>query len=249
MNWLTYDGTDLRDFGVYISGNGTFNAPERDITSIAVPGRNGDLTIDNGRYKNIKVKYPAFIVEEFADNIGAMREYLSSKVGYYRLEDTYAPDEYRMARVSGGITAKPLDELIAGNFDLSFDCKPQRYLKSGEEWISVNANVSPSASLFNSTRQRALPLIKVTSAVQMPDTVVIIIGAVQITLALPAFETIYVDCEMQEAYLNADMSGNANAYLTLDDDVFPYLDEGNNAITITANYLSAIQIQPRWWRL
>lgn len=244
MNWLTYDGTDLRDFGVYISGNGTFNAPERDITSIAIPGRNGDLTIDNGRYKNIKVKYPAFIVEEFADNIGAMREYLSSKVGYYRLEDTYAPDEYRMARVSGGITAKPIDELIAGNFDLTFNCMPQRYLKSGEDWISVESG----DTIYNPTMQRALPLIKITGSSSGQATVVLQIGAVQITVRVPMYTTMYIDCAMQEAYrFNTSTSMNSN--LTLDDGIFPYLDPGDNAISFTSTKTVTMQIQPRWWRL
>lgn len=242
MNWLTYDGTDLRDFGVYISGNGTFNAPERDIISIAIPGRNGDLTIDNGRYKNIKVKYPAFIVEEFADNIGAMREYLSSKVGYYRLEDTYAPDEYRMARVSGGITAKPLDELIAGNFDLTFDCMPQRYLKSGEDWISVESG----DTIYNPTMQRALPIIKITGA-SSGSTVVLNIGAVQVTIRMPVFISVYINCAMQEAYLSAGASMNSS--LTLDDGVFPYLDPGDNAISFTSTRTATVQIQPNWWRL
>ena len=59
-NWFIYDGKNSKDYGVYISGMQTYNAPERDVTSLEIPGRNGELTIDNGRYKNINITYPAF---------------------------------------------------------------------------------------------------------------------------------------------------------------------------------------------
>ena len=65
-------GRDLADFGVYISGNGTYNAPARDVKSVAIPGRNGELTLDNGRFKNVTVKYPAFIVEDFGRNVSVV---------------------------------------------------------------------------------------------------------------------------------------------------------------------------------
>ena len=89
---ITVNGIDLADFGVYISGSGVYNAPERDVKSVSVPGRNGDLTLDNGRYKNIKIKYPAFVVDDFAQNIGGLRDFLASIRGYARLEDTYHPE-------------------------------------------------------------------------------------------------------------------------------------------------------------
>ena len=53
MNYLTYGGRSTKEFNVWISGTGTFNAPERDYTKEEIIGRNGDLTFDNGRYKNI----------------------------------------------------------------------------------------------------------------------------------------------------------------------------------------------------
>ena len=42
-NYFTLDGVDSRDFGVYISGQGTFNASGRGYNIIPVPGRNGEL--------------------------------------------------------------------------------------------------------------------------------------------------------------------------------------------------------------
>lgn len=243
-HYLTYAGTPSTNFGVYISGAGTFNAPERDIKTVAIPGRNGDLTIDNGRYKNIDVEYPAFIAKDYAENVLALRNHLLSYTGYQRLEDTYHPDEYRMARYKGDFEGGATPGMSAGEFQIKFDCMPQRYLKSGEDWISVESG----DTIYNPTMQRALPLIKIAGSPSGQATVVLQIGAVQITVSVPLFATMYIDCAMQEAYrYNTSTSMNSN--LTLDDGVFPYLDPGDNAISFTSTKTVTMQIQPRWWRL
>lgn len=237
-HWINYAGQDLKDFGVYISGSGTFDAPERDVKTVAIPGRNGELTLDNGRYKNIKVKYPAFIYKEFANNAEGLREWLLSQKGYQRLEDTYNPDEYRLARYSGGFNVKPLDELVAGNFDLVFDCKPQRFLKSGEEYMSV----SNGDQLLNPTLMTALPLLYVsiggsgTHSVQINSD----------TVTISAFGGVIIDCELQEAYSSLDPTLNFNQYITLSNGKFPSLIAGVNSIAIVN---CTLQIMPRWWRL
>ena len=73
-NYLLFDGHSSKDYGVYISGLNTFGGAERDVEVISVPGRNGDLTVDNGKYKNIHVTYPAFIYDKFDMNVSAFKE-------------------------------------------------------------------------------------------------------------------------------------------------------------------------------
>lgn len=233
-NYITFGGRNLKDFGVYISGSGTFNAPERDRKTVAIPGRNGDLTLDNGRYKNITVKYPAGIVDNFSTNMEALRDYLLSFSGYARLEDTYHPEEYRMARYSGGITVKPVNSLIAGQFDLAFDCMPQRFLKSGEDYITV----TDGSVVLNPTMMQALPLLEVTAN---NTSAWVKIGDNKVSIARQGL--IYIDCQMQEAY---DGTLNLNSYITLNNGVFPYLEAGENTITLNNCW---VNIMPRWWRL
>ena len=60
-NIITYDGKSSMDFGLYVGLNQNDNAPQRSTEDIVVPGRNGTLTIDNGRYENIDVSYICFI--------------------------------------------------------------------------------------------------------------------------------------------------------------------------------------------
>lgn len=137
-NNLIFGGIDTADYGVWITGEGTFAAPERDVEVVSVPGRNGDLIVDNGRWKNIKVTYPAFIPNAFDDLIGPFRSAICKKRGYQRLEDTYHPDEFRMAAFSSGLTPKISGSFNrTGDFDITFNCKPQRFLKSGEDPIQL----------------------------------------------------------------------------------------------------------------
>lgn len=234
-NWFTFNGKSSKDFGVYISGLNTFGAPERDISTISISGRNGDLTLDNGRYKNIDISYPAFIFDRFDNNIEGLRNFLLSQKGYQRLEDTYHPNEYRMARYKGGFSAKVIDELYAGEFDLTFDCYPQRYLKSGEQVITITTD----SSIYNEYMQIAKPLIRAygTGTFTIGDI------SVQITTADDYTD---IDCELQEAYKD-DLTTNCNANIVLLNGDFPSLTSGDNEITLDG--ITQLEIEPRWWIL
>lgn len=233
--WFIFNGKSSKDFGVYISGLNTFGAPERDVDIISISGRNGDLTIDNGRYKNIDVSYPAFIFDRFDNNIEGLRNFLLSQSGYKRLEDTYHPNEYRLARYKSGLTPKVIDELYAGEFDLTFDCYPQRYLKSGDQTITMTAD----GSLFNEYAQIAKPIIRAYGVGSFT------VGDVTVTIN-SADDYTDIDCELQEAYKD-DLTTNCNANITLDDGVFPSLISGDNAISIDG--ITQLDIKPKWWIL
>ena len=133
---LTFDGTSSRTFGVYITGAAVYNAPERAVEMISIPGRNGAFALDSGRFENLEVKYPAGVFADneadFAQAVSDFRNFLCSKKGYVRLTDEYNPNEYRMAVYKSGLEVTPA-QLRAGEFNLVFECKPQRWLTSGEE--------------------------------------------------------------------------------------------------------------------
>lgn len=134
MNQLIYGGINTADYGIGISGGGTYSAPQRDVKRYEVPGRNGDLIVDNGRYKNVTVTYPAFLAREFVNRIDDFRSALMAKTGYQRIEDTYHPDEYRMGMIAKNFDPETVGAYNnSGTFDLSFYCKPQRFLRSGDQ--------------------------------------------------------------------------------------------------------------------
>ena len=152
---LKFDGVSSRTYGVYITGEAVYNAPERDVEMITIPGRSGSFALDKGRFENIEVTYPAGIAAdteaEFRDAISDFRNFLASRNGYVRLEDDYNPNEYRLAVYKSGLDVTPA-QLRAGEFDITFDCKPQRYLKSGEDAIEVDSgDVVSNPTLFASS--------------------------------------------------------------------------------------------------
>lgn len=159
FNSLTYGGIDSADYGIYISGEGVYNAPERAVELVSVPGRNGAIAIDQGRWENIEVTYPAGVFgsdkTDFATAISSFRNAILSQKGYQRLEDTYHPNEYRMGMYIAGLEVDPVRMTTAGEFDLIFNCKPQRFLTSGE----TEQTITSGSTLTNPTQYEASPLI------------------------------------------------------------------------------------------
>lgn len=155
-----FDGVDSKDYGVYVSGSAVYNAPERDVSMIEIPGRNGTFALDNGRFHNITVTYHAGLFgdteTDFAEAISDFRNMLCARKGYCRLTDDYNPDEYRMAVYKSGLEVD-VASLEAGQFDIVFECKPQRFLTSGETAVAVANN----GTITNPTPFESSPLLKV----------------------------------------------------------------------------------------
>lgn len=161
FNKLIFGEIDSSDYGIYITGEAVFNAPKRAVTMVDVPGRNGALAIDQGHWENIEVTYPAGLFgsdkDDFRAAISEFRNALASQIGYQRLEDSYHPDEYRMGLFFDGIEVDPVHYNTAGEFTIKFNCKPQRWLTSGEVAVSVESG----DTLTNPTQYESSPLLAV----------------------------------------------------------------------------------------
>lgn len=158
-----FDGIDSKGFGVYITGSGVYNAPERDVELIEIPGRNGSFVQDKGRFHNVTVAYPAGLFgdneDDFAEGIRKLRNALASRRGYCKLVDEYHPNEYRMAMYRGGLEVDPAainGENVAAQFEIQFECKPQRFLIQGDEPVKVTSG----EGITNPTLFDASPLLK-----------------------------------------------------------------------------------------
>lgn len=162
VNSITFGNVNSADYGIYISGEGVFDAPKRAVEMVNIPGRNGALAIDQGYYENIVVTYPAHNYEpemsDFKENLSAFRNALASQIGYQRLSDTFHPNEYRMAVFDEGLDINPIKYNTASQFDIKFDCKPQRFLTSGE----TETTVASGTDITNPTQYDSRPLLKVS---------------------------------------------------------------------------------------
>lgn len=268
INYLVYDGSKTTELGVTISGPGAFNASPRRGEMIQIPGRNGSLWMDEGCFENEDVSYPAFIgtndEEAFRTKLRNVRSYFMSKgADYKRLEDTYNPDEYRMGVFKDAIEAEPVHHNRAGGFTLIFDCKPQRYLKTGDDpQTFLEPGTITNPSLFSS-----LPVIAVTGngRINISGHLITVSGTT---------ETIYIDSELQEAYIPGGIEENLteendtvitdellipitihkrplaavsmNSHVAFADYKFPTIEPGEQPVTFDDGIESVI-IYPRWW--
>lgn len=233
INYLTFAGKSTNEFGIWISGEGTYGAPERNIQSQEVAGRNGNLLFDMGNFRNINVSYPAAIKRDMPSRFRDFVNFAGSRVGYQRLEDTYHPYEYRMARFISKMSVDTAGYMNrSGQFSLEFDCKPQRFLKSGEEAIEFTQN----GILYNRTEFETKPFLRVYGS----GAGTVGIGSNTITISAIS-EYVDIDCEIMDAYKGAI---NCNSMVSFTNDIV--LKPGNNNIAKSGN-ISKVVITPRWW--
>lgn len=229
---FTFDGKSSTDFGTFLAKSNMFDAPERDFESVVIPGKNGELTLDNGRYRNFAGTVEAYVPRRMQGNVPGLRAYLGSKVGYCRYTDSIHPEEYRMARFVGGFVVSESDRVGAA-LTLNFDCMPQRWLIDGEREITYTAN----GTIYNPTLYNARPLIRAYG------TGTFTINGVSIKIN-SASQYTDIDCELMDAFKGAT---NCNGNIVLTNGEFPVIAPGTN--TITKSGITSLVITPRWWTL
>ena len=135
---VIFDDINLSHYNAFAFGCNLFDRPERDVDIVSVPGRYGDLVLDNGRYKNVVREYQVQVTG--IKNIETLIQELTKKVGYFRLEDDYDIEVYFEARLA----EPPEIRRFVGesaSVTIRFDRKPQRYLKSGENVAITDATL------------------------------------------------------------------------------------------------------------
>lgn len=234
MGVIIFNNKSSSDCRIQVAHPPGYAYPERDYTITHIPGRNGDIIQDNGCYKNVERTYEvSFDVpnEDFATYANAVSAWLHSTTGYARLEDSYEPNYYRMATYQESNIFENLYNQ-AGTATIVFECKPQRFLKTGDNTITIQN----SLTIMNPTGFEAYPLFKVTGT-----SGVLIVNGNSITFSsIDGF--VMLDCELQDAY-----KGTTNKNSTVSG-TFPVLKPGSNAISWTGS-ISSVTMKPRWWTI
>lgn len=234
MGVIIFNNESSADRRIRVAHPPGYAYPERDYTITHIPGRNGDIIQDNGCYKNVERTYEVSFdapSEDFAMYANAVSSWLHSTTGYARLEDSYEPEYYRMAVYKESNIFENLYNQ-AGTATIVFECKPQRFLKTGETPVTVISG----RFLINPTGFDAYPLIQVIGT-----SGVLTVNGNQITLSSIDGYTM-LDCELQDAYKE---TANKNSTVS---GTFPVLKPGSNAISWTGD-ISSVIITPRWWTI
>lgn len=232
MNTFTYNSIPSSTYGIFIEHRPVQVFPKRIIESARIPGRSGNFLIDTGAYDNITVTYQVAYEGNVRPNGINIATWLYQNE-YLDLTDTYEPLYYRKA-----VYVSPLNITdilnVAGRANITFDCKPQRYLLSGLTPISVT-----SGDMVQNDYQTAKPIITITGSgagqVDIGGSTVVIAGQT---------DDIVMDCENMNATENG---ANANSKLTITGG-YPELVNGGNLITFSGG-VTAVSIVPNWWTL
>lgn len=234
MGVIIFNNKSSADCRIQVAHPPGYAYPERDYTITHIPGRNGDIIQDNGCYKNVERTYEVSFDapnEDFSTYANAVSAWLHSTTSYARLEDSYEPDYYRMAVYQESNIFENLYNK-AGTATIVFECKPQRFLKTGDNIITIQN----SLAIMNPTGFEAYPLFKVTGT-----SGVLTVNGNSITFS-SIDNFVMLDCELQDAYKE-----NINKNSTISG-TFPVLKTGSNTISWTGD-ISSVTMKPRWWTI
>lgn len=231
LKQFTFNGTSSSDFGLVVSNVAVYGSPARVVEKIQIPYRNGDLLIDSGAYNNYIVTYDVAIITNVEQNMRDIADWLLNTSGYCELSDDYNPDTFWMASYYNQLEYTMTALNRYGSATIAFDCKPQRYLKTGQSATAFTAN----GTISNPTNMASRPIIKVTGNGTS------VVNGTSITTSGNSGVTIVIDCERMQCYTG---STNKSDKVTMDD--YPTLAPGSNSITVGH---SKVEITPRWWQL
>jgi phage-related protein len=165
--------------------------------------------------------------------ISSAGRFLMGKKGYRRFETSNDPNHYWMARVENSPQIAMRLRTLAP-FEIGFDCKPQRFVKDGENTIVF----TEWGELYNPYGQTALPLIILYGQ----GSGRLLVGDTDVDVkALDG--TLYLDSETQNAY-----NDNGNQNLNINAQTFPVLGDGKIQIAFSGG-IERVEIIPRWWEL
>lgn len=239
---LTFNGRALSEFNVFFDLSETFINPEKDYEIISIPGRNGDLSIYNNKFKDITISIPCFFRSNFLENYRNLMQFLNGVTGFQRLESSKEPNLYRKALFVGSVTPTTGSFLKSGKFTLTFKCHPQRWLKSSEEYIVVD----DAYEFYNPTNMPSKPMIRITGngRINITDANHQFTGRVEV--ANNEDRTVYIDCETYDSYsIENDETVNRNADVTFLVD--PVIVPGDVYITWYRINQGSFAIMPRFF--
>lgn len=253
---IFFGRNESSDYGIIIEKFPDYYWPEKEYNSTEIKRKNGSILTGTTRYKNVKKSFNIAVYDKEGLQKAASRltTFLYKYDGYndyIRLEDSYEPDVYMLGVFN---ESDSLENILneAGRGEIVFNCKPQKYLLSGNVKIDV---VSNSQTIWNNTGFPALPIIKVmgTGLIKFymrpsrgylgDETSELLTAYLYI---YNNFNEITIDCEKFTA---VDINGqNMNPYISLQGAGYITFYPGQTGILCEGN-IEKLSVIPRWWRL
>ena len=241
---IYFNGKSSADFGLIVEYYPESVHAARRGELISIPGRNGVIIREDGAYdtysQTFQIWFRNTLNRDTFQTARDVAEWLLGASGFCRLEDTYEPEHFRLARFVGPLNVETVLK-NHGRATLEFDVQPQRYLKSGETPLTFQGG--SVSTITNPTKFEARPLLKFTDTSVAPSYVTqtltmnnnrYIDNGGNIILATPG-STWYsnmvsnvVDCSGKA---NARITGNGFAFYNSNGTVLKALGTSNNYLT------------------
>lgn len=210
--------------------------PKRKMTVTQIAGSNREIVDMEDAWECYEQPYTLFVGDGSEDSIQTALDNVAKalfKKGWQILLDDFEPDIYRLAYYEGGFDVENRKTRL-GKFDITFKCRPERFLASGNTPVVV----ASGGKVTNPTTFDAKPIIHITG-----------VGSGTVTVAgvtmsfTDMVDYLNVDCDRMDVY--RDITENRNNLMT---GGFPVLHAGDNTVTYTGG-VTSVTIDPRFFRI
>ena len=237
--YFKYKGKSSKDFCLKIKEINNLSSPSRALETHVVPGRNGELIIDNGHYNNFRLQIECFIdgrperngkelsLAEIASELKAWLQ--GGDFGYSPIE-LEGEDFYYEGYCDNSLDIQELFVNFAEVL-ITFNCKPYRK-KATDKIVITQKNTVVTNEYVESE-----PYIKVYGT-----------GDIMLTIGNQTIELVNVEnfIEIDSELMNC-FKDNVNQNNRMIGD-FPTLRPGDNSVGWSGR-VTKIEIEPRWVRL
>lgn len=231
---FTYNGKNSwDDFKLLISFDVELASSEPDVTAAEVPGRDGDVLIDNHRNKSVTQTFSLASAQPHPQGTEMMRqaiEWLRADVGIHDFELSSEPDYIRHASVLAAVSTTVKQDGVYGSVTFSFE--PRRYLKEG----LTDTAITSGTTLKNLGTIPSQPKITLVGT-----------GDCQLTIGDSTYKFKGIDSGVvidSQATSIVRSDGKDYAFGWYYETVFPLINPGQSPISWTGSFTGSIT--PRW---
>ena len=165
-NDIYFGGKWLSEFGGFITDAPKFEVAERDCEVIEIPGRSGDIILDNHRYKNVpferNVAFRKMLGQTQREQIDCVIDWLAYlQSDYYEFRDTFHPGLVTKAKLTN-LGALLRESLRLSSLPLQFSRVPYWYDDSGqiEQVVDLSGGGTITATFENPNKLTAKPIYR-----------------------------------------------------------------------------------------
>lgn len=228
---ITFGGEQIP---AYIASVPKLVRPKRKGTVIPIAGTNREVVEMEDAWESYDQPYTLVVGDGTADCVNDAIDAVARvlyKDGWQTLADDYDTDHFRLAYFKESWEVENRYTRL-GKFDVTFHCRPERFLNSGTTPVSV----ASGGNITNPTSYKAKPLIHITGS----GSGTLSIGGKTMSFT-GIVDYLNIDCDTMNVYRL--ISENRNNLMTGE---FPVLNSGNNAVAFTGG-ITTVTITPRWF--